>query len=129
MAPEDLLVVTNNPLVRTQIDIETCWIEGDCQEVIRQVYNRVAMGHLLVSHPLAGSIKPNQNPYKSILITKITGEVDMEGLKLTENCLRKAEELMENKIRIDLQAAYEYDLQLVDQGLIRSALQSIQESR
>lgn len=129
MAPEDLLVVTNNPLVRRQIDIETCWIEGDCQEVIRQVYNRVAMGHLLVSHPLAGSIKPNQNPYKSILITKITGEVDMEGLKLTENCLRKAEELMENKIRIDLQAAYEYDLQLVDQGLIRSALQSIQESR
>lgn len=102
MAPEDLLVVTNNPLVRRQIDIETCWIEGDCQEVIRQVYNRVAMGHLLVSHPLAGSIKPNQNPYKSILITKITGEVDMEGLKLTENCLRKAEELMENKIRIDL---------------------------
>lgn len=126
---EELLIITNNPMVKELVDVENCWIEGDCQEVIRQTYNRVALGHQLITHPLAGSIKPNQNPYKSILISKLPGEVDIAGLKLVGNCLRKTEELMENKIQIDLKVAYGHDLQLVDQDLVLSALHSIQEGR
>jgi hypothetical protein len=129
MTNNELLVITNNPLVEKQINLENYWIEGDCEEVIKQTYNRVSIGHLLVSHPLAGSIKPNQNPYKSILISKVPGEIDMVGLRLIENCLRKTEELMVNKNEIDLKTRYENDLQLADQSLLLSALQSIEESR
>jgi hypothetical protein len=126
---EELLIVTNNPRVKEMTDFRHCWVEGECREVIMQAYNFVAQGHQLISHPLAGSIKPNQNPYKSILISRLSGEVDIAALKLAENCLRKAEELMENKIPIDLNVAYGQDLQLVDQDLLLNALQSIQEGR
>lgn len=116
-------------MVKEMAGFEHCWVDGECKEVIMQAYNLVAQGHQLISHPLAGSIKPNQNPYKSILISRLPGEIDIAVLKLAENCLRKAEEFMENKIHIDLKAAYGQDLQLVDQDLLLSALQSIQEGR
>lgn len=129
MQAEELLIITNNPLLKESYDVEQRWVEGTCKEVIMQTYNLVAMGHQLISHPLAGSIKPNQNPFKSILITKIPGEVDLSALKLVANCLRKAEEFTENMIEIDLRAAYKQDLQLADHYLLSSALESIQEGR
>ncbi len=126
---EELLIITNNPLIKENYDVEQCWVEGDCKEVIMQAYNLVALGHQLISHPLAGSIKPNQNPFRSILIAKVPGEVDVSALKLVGNCLRKAEEFMENKIQIDLKTAFKQDLQLVDQYLLLSAIESIKEGR
>ncbi len=129
MRAEELLIITNNPLLKERFDVAQRWVEGDCKEVIIQAYNLVAMGHQLISHPLAGSIKPNQNPYKSILIARIPAEVDVSALQLMNNCLRKAEEFTENRILIDLTAAYRQDLQLADHYLLASALASIQERR
>jgi len=129
LQPEELLIITNNPMVSKLADYEHYWVDGECKEVIMQAYNLVAAGHQLISHPLAGSIKPNQNSYKSILVSKLPDEVDIEVLKLVGNCLRKAEEFMENKIHLDLKAAYWQDLQLMDLDLLLSALQSIQEGR
>jgi len=124
---QELLIITNNQLVKDLADYEHCWVEGGCKEVIIQAYNKVALGHQLISHPLAGSVKPNQNPYKSILVSKRPGEVDQSALKLIENCLNKTEEFMENKFQIDLSASFWHDLQLVDQDLILSALKSVEE--
>jgi hypothetical protein len=126
---EELLIITNNPLVKNTPGFESFWVEGDCREVIMHAYNLVASGHQLISHPLSGSIKPNQNPYKSIIITKRPGEVDIRALNLIGNCLLKTEEFMQNKIQIDLQAVYGDDLQLVDQDILLTALQSFQEGR
>ncbi|HPF44503.1 MAG TPA: GrdX family protein [Syntrophomonadaceae bacterium] len=128
MQNEELLIVTNNPMVRELTGYEHDWVDGDCKQVITQTYNLVAAGHQLISHPLSGSIKPNQNPFKSILISKVPQGVDIDDLKLVGSCLRVAEEFLENKVSIDPNQ-YRQDLQLADHDLLLNALRSIQEGR
>ena len=65
-------IVTNNPLVR---DCLSGWYEIDYREVTFReilviVRDLVHMGHELYTHPIAGSVKPNETPYKSIVVSK-----------------------------------------------------------
>lgn len=125
MRLEDLLIITNNPLVKNINDIQLYMIEGDCKDVVAKVLSMVSEGHQLISHPLAGSVKPNQNPYKSILISQEKGQLDYQSVKILNSSLLKIEQILEEKILPDLASLYSDDLQLTDYDLLLSALQSI----
>ena len=82
-------IVTNNPLVR---DILGQWYEIDYsdityREVLVKVRDLIYTGHTLFTHPLSGSVKPNETPYKSILVSKVPGTYDMDGTELMSNAI------------------------------------------
>ena len=71
--------------------------------------DRVYAGHALYTHPLAGSVKPNETPYKSVVISRKPGAFDAEQGLLIENALAvcdkfpKRERILDEKVLEDLQ--------------------------
>ncbi|MBO8159516.1 GrdX family protein [Thermosyntropha sp.] len=127
MRQDELLIITNNPLVKNIDRYEICWIDGNPEEVYYKTLNFIGLGHKLLSHPLAGSIKPNQNPYRSIVVTKNSVGAADEDLKIINQCLEKVENMALEATRPDLKVNYAEDFQLVDKELLLNALASLLE--
>ena len=90
------------------------------------VFQKVAGGYRLLTHPLTGSIRPDITPYKTVLLSGTAGAVDMESVTLIGKAIRYAEDLY--RLR-DVpiykkwgKAALE-DFQLIDLSIIERALE------
>lgn len=127
MYRDEVLIITNNPMVKNIDKYEICWVEGTSQAVYYTALNFVGTGHKLLSHPLAGSIKPNQNPYRSIVVSKKQGLPDENDLKIINHALEKVEVMAAEATRPDLKVNYAEDFQLVDKELLLNALDSLLE--
>ena len=91
-----MLLVSNNPKVlnddRSQAKkLEKMPIEGGYGDVLIAVRNKIHKGHKLLTHPLSGSVKPNETPYKSVLISKEAGELDLDSLTIIGHSLESYE--------------------------------------
>lgn len=84
-----VLIITNNPIVKNIANADICFVNGNQRQVLYQVLNKIAGGHNLLSHPLSGSIKPEDNPYRSVVLTSSISEVDLSTLSMLEYCLKK----------------------------------------
>ncbi|NLV21327.1 MAG: hypothetical protein GXY49_05015 [Syntrophomonadaceae bacterium] len=118
-----VLIITNNPIVNNIADAEIYFVDGNQRQVLYQVLNKIAGGHNLLSHPLAGSIKPEDNPYRSVVLTSSTSEVDLSTLGMLEYCLEK----VENGVTKDRHIIHQLDrdFQIIDKELLDNALQSL----
>lgn len=84
-----MILVTNNPKAMARFS-GACAIqsvEGGHADVFVACRDLVHGGHRLLTHPLAGSIKPNETPYRSVALTDTTGPLDLESLQLMEDAL------------------------------------------
>lgn len=123
MAPKELLIISNNPLVKTNTSIPVDMTEGNCLNVMQRALHFVSCGYKLVSHPLSGSIKPNHNPYKSILLNReVNNDPDIPSIHLLHKSMLKAEQMIAENPLPDWSASYTADLQQVDLDLLLSAL-------
>lgn len=121
------VIVTNNPRVRDELgkEFEVDFADITYREVLCKVRDMVYSGHKLLTHPLSGSVKPNETPYKSILVGKKVGKMDLQDASIMENSIITADKFsvkfpeMPNSVR--------EDFQLIDTTLIKSALMSIPE--
>lgn len=127
MLLDPLLIISNNPLVDTINNISIKKVEGSPIQVLSAVMNQLVEGYHLLSHPLAGSLKPNQNPYRSVLLAKKTGAVDLPSLTILHLAMMKNEEMLNESWAYDLSNRYADDYQLVDYTLIKNAVDSMIE--
>lgn len=69
MGRRSYVIVTNNPLVLERLgDTHNVEYEDISYEsVLERVRDKIHLGHTLLSHPLSGSVKPNETPYLSDL--------------------------------------------------------------
>lgn len=120
---ESFTIITNNPMMsdsdfRSYIEFYNVSIEG----ILQIVRKRIHKGFYLLTHPLSGSVKPTETPYKSVMITNKDGNIDMLSLKIIESALESC-----NKFNFK---TYKYDenilkdFQLIDFELMKSALSS-----
>ena len=124
MGSRDYMVITNNPLVLDRLKETHHIVYQDIsyEEVLREVRDRIHEGHTLLSHPLSGSVKPNETPYKSIMISEGKGEVDEGSVKLIENAIQACQKFI---FKSDLYEESVYDdFQLIDWTLLESGLAS-----
>ena len=83
--PRDYLILTNNPLVHRCMEgqgLYTIRLEEDksFREILVEARDMVYAGHTLYTHPLAGSVKPNETPYKSLIVSMVpTGSTPSMG--------------------------------------------------
>ena len=73
--PRDYLILTNNPLVQDRMDGRGLYTirfepERGFREILVEARDLVYAGHILYTHPLAGSVKPNETPYKSLIVSR-----------------------------------------------------------
>lgn len=86
---ECMLLVTNNEKVRDQYG-PLCtlqFVNGGHMDVLTYVRDLVHNGHKLLTHPLAGSVKPNETPYRSVALEDEATALDLESLDLIEAAL------------------------------------------
>jgi len=120
-----MIIVTNNNNVKeffepiSKYDVE--FVEGGYGEVLYKVRDYVHKNYTLLTHPLSGSIKPNETPYKSIAIEKGT-ELDMFSLELIGNAVSVYEKLQHDlKTPMWVERILD-DFRVIDLDLIKNAL-------
>ncbi len=129
MTRNEILIITNNPMVKNISDVKIAPVgNSNKNAVYYEVLNYLAQGHPLLSHPLAGSVKPNQNPYRSIIVGKEAGEFRQQDYQTMESCLLQVEKMSTEDYLIQ-QNEWTDDLQMMDQELLIMALNSLCESR
>lgn len=118
-------VITNNSLVHKKYmrEYEVEYLDITYMDILKYVRDKVHSGHKLLTHPLSGSIKPNETPYKSVIISKEVESLDMDSLMIIEESISTADKFI-NKIgvrKFDNKSLEDFkviDLSLID-GCIR----------
>ena len=80
-------IITNNPAVECAYPESAKFYEVGVLEIFIIVRDMVHRGAKILSHPLSGSIKPWETPYKSIMVSPSGGNLDFESLKYIENAI------------------------------------------
>lgn len=117
-------VLTNNPLVRDTLKEkkEVIYKEISYEDVLREARDRVYRGYRLLSHPLSGSVKPNETPYKSIMIGNRKEEIDAQSVRIIESAIESCRKFV---FKSDKYKPEVYkDFQLIDWTLLESAMAS-----
>ena len=118
------MIITNNPLVLKKLDDSHAVAYEDIpyEDVLKKVRDRIHEGHQLLSHPLSGSVKPNETPYKSVMISKGKGEIDERSLEIIENAIQACRKFV---FKSDKYKPEVYDdFQLIDWTLLESGIAS-----
>lgn len=116
------IIVTNNPLVLASLNgqAEVEYKDVPFFDLLTYARDLVHKGHKLLSHPLSGSIKPGETPYKSVLVSKTAGELDTNSLMMIESAISSCAKF-KNRF-FNLNEEIKNDYQLVDIELIKGAL-------
>lgn len=119
---EKYYILTNNPLTQEKLgeDHKVEFIDISFEGILKEARGRIHSGQSLLTHPLSGSVKPNETPYKSLLIgeAKPTTEELAFTLELIETAIAACSKF---KAKGD---KYAPDFQLIDYTLIKSAVES-----
>ncbi len=120
---EKKLIVTNNPGLPVGKGIEIERVET-LKEVLEETRDLVQQGYRLLTHPLAGSLKPWQNPYRSIVLAE--GEnLDYRSLEVLENALERYRSFARNKRTRESESMSEdlkEDFSTIDRELIEELM-------
>ena len=85
---EEAILVTNNDRVYERYkDITNVILMDSYEAVLIKVRDLVYNRHLLLTHPQASSLKPNQTLYRSIAVYPKGKEDNMKDIMLIEKCL------------------------------------------
>jgi len=106
------ILVTNNPMAETlssgSLRIE--YLDTDLPGVLTRVRDYIHKGHRLLTHPLSGSVKPNETLYKSIMISGEQGKTEPQSVVIIEESIQAAQKFPQKEIP----DRYLLDLQTVD---------------
>ena len=118
------IIITNNTMVRDEFagKYQVEYEDISYEDVLRKVRDRVYAGHKLLTHPLSGSVKPNETPYKSVMISTEPEKLDLESVEIIERAIHSCGkfEFRSDKYRPEV---YE-DFRTIDFTLISSAIPS-----
>ena len=115
------ILITNNPMADKKFSgrCETVFLENaSLTDVLCAVRDKIHEGHELLSHPLSGSVKPGQTPYKSVMISRDKGELDIDSLRIIEDSIAAALRQIGGKGQPFWPPQILKDFQLIDMDLI-----------
>lgn len=120
---KDFLILTNNPLVvkclgnEYKIRFEQ---NATYRDILVEARDMVYAGHTLYTHPLSGSVKPNETPYKSIVLSDVPKKFDEDMAALVGGSVQVCDKFIP-KDRVLTEKLLE-DFQLIDYTLLCGAL-------
>lgn len=119
------IIITNNSKVyeKYKDKFEVVFLEdGSYIDVLKRVRDDVHLGCRLLTHPMAGSLKPNQTPYKTVIAGKEYGRADYESIAMIENSLAAAEKFLRFKSTPRWNDKILSDFKTVDLSLIENVV-------
>lgn len=118
------LILTNNPMAYDNFKNKHIeYLEhGSYLETLKKARDYVHAGAVLLTHPLTSSLKPNETPYKTILLDRKEGKVDFDSLELIENAVSSAEKFLADRPRRAWPEKILADFQLIDYDIIKDSV-------
>lgn len=123
---EKIKVITNNPLVKENYshDISTEYYDVSYIELLEIIRDKIHLGSKLLTHPLSGSVKPNETPYKTVVIS-YDNVLHMDSLLMIEQSIETTKKFLKNKPPLLWSDNVLKDCQIVDLSLIGNVLENI----
>ena len=122
---KDVLIVTNNSKVfikyKENYNIE--FIDSKTMyEVLIKTRDLLHLGYKLLTHPMSGSLKSNQTPYKSILLMKNKNfeNAYFDDILMIENTIENYNKFIKNRHLTNWTENIKNDFKTVDLSLIES---------
>ena len=119
---EKVTLVTNNDRVyeKYKDDIEVLLL-GSYREVLMKVRDLVYDRHILLTHPQASSLKPNQTPFRSVMVYPKGKEDNTKDIMLIEKCIETYEQWQDIAPTPDhYQKSVEEDFKTIDLSVIEN---------
>lgn len=121
-----MLIITNNPMVQENVtDKEVIMLDTDYIGTLKECRDLVHKGYELLSHPLYGSVKPNETPYRTVIIKK-GKSLDTNSLNLIEEAIETAEKFKNNKLTPMWTEKVLDDFRVIDFDIMRNTIQRMQ---
>lgn len=127
-----IVLLTNNPLVSEKLNNEPGLIFDEKLSyvgILKEVRNRIHHGAVLLTHPLSGSIKPSETPFKSVLFEECGSKLDADSLQIIEDAIRIAERMVAQARVRTMTDTILADFQLIDYDLIRHGLEHAKQHK
>ena len=122
-----MIIITNNPDVKEAFgDRDIRFVDGGYREVLVSARDLVHKGHRLLTHPLMGSLKPNETPYRTVVMSKEAAALDPDSLQLIEQAIETFDRFAATVRRDRGDNTPEpllADFRLIDLSLVNSALE------
>jgi hypothetical protein len=122
---ESIIIITNNALVSENFNkkFTVNYISGTATEVLVKVRDYIHRNHRLLTHPLVSSIKPNEMPFRTVIISKDRdNNIDMESLELIEKSISTTNKFMKDFGIPNWNKNILQDFQLIDFDIINNAI-------
>ena len=118
-------IVTNNQKVQEAFGerVPVQWVAGGYVSVLKAARDAIHRGHVLLSHPLYGSIKPQETPFRSLLISQEVGDaVDLDSLLMIEEAIASVGKFEDKQAKAERDAKIKDDFAAIDLALVTSAV-------
>lgn len=127
-----ITLITNNPLAKEYFSdkdnielkekVDLIFIDAfGYMDVLVKARDMIHRGYELVTHPLSGSIKPNETPYKSVALKKESG-VAVDSREMIEQAILTYKKFEKDKAVPQWIDRVKEDFMVVDFDLIKNAL-------
>lgn len=117
-----IMIITNNDSVYKKYNdsFNVEYIDGGFKDVLIRARDKIHEGYELLTHPLSSSIKPNETPFKSVIISDVKGNLNYDSVVLIENSIMAFDKF--KKLNIKFTDKVIEDFKLIDLTVLESAL-------
>lgn len=117
------MIITNNEMVYSKYKdtYSVLFIDGSYKDVLVKTRDKIHEGYELLTHPLSSSVKPNETPYKSVIISDNKGNLNYDSVSIIENSMLSYEKFNLHKIK-NITEQMKEDFKLIDLTVLESAL-------
>ena len=124
---EKCTIVTNNDRVADKYkDIMKVELVNSYEEVLIKARDMVYDRHRLLTHPQAGSLKPNQTPYRSIIVYPSDNSSNMDDVMMIEKAIETFNKFREIKETPKYEEKIANDYKTIDLSMIDNVMPIIQ---
>ena len=92
------------------------------RDVLVQARDLIYAGHKLLSHPQASSLKPNQTPYRTILVYGEKGSVNFDDVALIEKAIETFDKWQDIRHTPAYCEKIAYDYKTIDLSMIENII-------
>ncbi len=122
---EPLFIITNNPMSREKFEkkYKVEFLDVPQLDILKKARNYIHKGNRILTHPLMGSVKPNETPYRTVCVSiDIINGVDLQSLEIIENSIIVTEKFLRDFNTPQWSEKILADFQLIDSDLIDHAI-------
>ena len=122
-------IITNNPLVNLkykEIFLMDYHEDATFLETLEFTRSKVHSGYEILTHPLTGSVKPGETPFKSIIISEEASKLNFDSLKLIEEAIITTRKFVLKEVNWTDKVLG--DFKLIDCDIITSGIESINQN-